>query len=84
MLGRLEMDVDECIAEYNELAEKVFGKQKGWFSFIPFTWKGKVASKFSSETLRQSIIDVLEKKGLDENTMFREGEQDRGCKTWVF
>jgi hypothetical protein len=39
MLGRLEMDVDECIAAYSDLAASVFG-EKG--SRLPFNIKGKV------------------------------------------
>jgi hypothetical protein len=38
MLGRLEMDVDECILAYSELLETVFGEKS---SRLPFSWKGK-------------------------------------------
>lgn len=49
MLGRLEMDVNDCIAEYSDLAEKVFGKK---LSSLPFNFKGKVKSRFDSAKLR--------------------------------
>jgi len=39
MLGRLEMDVDKCIAAYSDLAAAVFGKK---LSHIPVNIKGEV------------------------------------------
>ena len=43
MLGRLEMDVDECITAYSDLAEAVFEAK---LSSIPFNMKGKVKARF--------------------------------------
>ena len=43
MLGRLEMDVDECIAAYNELAAAVFGEK---ISRVPVNIKGKIRPRF--------------------------------------
>lgn len=37
MLGRLEMDVDECISAYSDLAAAVFGEK---LSSIPVKIKG--------------------------------------------
>ena len=39
MLGRLEMDVDECISAYNRLIKTVFEEKA---HKIPFSWLGRV------------------------------------------
>ena len=57
MLGRLEMDVDECLQTYKKLLEKIF-KSK---SRIPVTIKGKTKARFDSKSLRQSIEDIVRK-----------------------
>jgi hypothetical protein len=45
MLGRLEMDVDECITAYSRLAEAVFGEK---LSSFPVNIKGRVKARFDS------------------------------------
>ncbi|KIM93182.1 hypothetical protein OIDMADRAFT_138250 [Oidiodendron maius Zn] len=52
MLGRLEMDVDECIAAYSELAAAVFSQKS---SRIPFNIKGKIQERFDSAKLESAI-----------------------------
>jgi hypothetical protein len=42
ILGRLEMDVDECIAAYRELAAAVFSQKS---SRIPLNIKGKIQER---------------------------------------
>lgn len=39
MLGRLEMDIDQCILAYSDLAESVFGQKK---ASLPFNICGNV------------------------------------------
>lgn len=56
MLGRLEMDVNECIRTYEELLAKIF-KSKG----MPVTWKGNTKARFDSVILRKSIEDIIRK-----------------------
>lgn len=72
MLGRLEMDIDECISCYIELMRKLFATRKSWF---PITWPGNAETRFDSSGLRSAIEGVITKRGLskkepldDENT----------------
>lgn len=52
MLGRLEMDVDECISAYSGLAAAVFGEK---LSSIPVNFKGHVKARFDSAKLESAI-----------------------------
>lgn len=53
MLGRLGMDVDECIEAYSDLAETVFRKK-----LASFQLKGKVQSRFNSAKLEAAVIKI--------------------------
>ncbi|KAF2157725.1 hypothetical protein K461DRAFT_326006 [Myriangium duriaei CBS 260.36] len=79
MLGRLKMDVDECIKSYTELAAQVFGQT---ISRTPFGITGKIKSKFDSKVLDSAVRDVIVSKKKPENAMLNDGE-DRTCKTFV-
>jgi hypothetical protein len=63
MLGRLGMDVDECIDIYQELVKKVFDNPKGsvgrsWASFM----QGNIKPKFESSVLQEQIANVVKEK----------------------
>jgi hypothetical protein len=77
MLGRLEMDVDECITAYSELAEAVFGEK---LSSVPFNMKGKVKARFDSAKLEKAIRKVVVDSGASEIDLFND-ETERGCRT---
>ena len=77
MLGRLEMDVDECISRYNELMRAVFQEKS---RKLPVTWKGKTAAQFDSEILKSSVIKVIQSKGGSSTDLFNDGEA-HGCRT---
>ncbi|KAF7507643.1 hypothetical protein GJ744_010196 [Endocarpon pusillum] len=79
MLGRLEMDVDDCIAAYSELAAAVFG---GKLSSIPVNIKGKVKARFDSAKLESAIRKVIKNSGASEDVLFNDGTE-RGCRTFV-
>jgi hypothetical protein len=76
MLGRLEMDVDECITAYSDLAEAVFGVRLGSF---PFSLKGKVKARFDSTKLEKVVRKVVQSSASD-NDLFNDGTE-RGCRT---
>lgn len=57
MLGRLEMDVDECIRTYEELLAKIFKSRR-----IPLTWKWNTKARFDSRILRESIENIIQKR----------------------
>jgi hypothetical protein len=77
MLGRLEMDMDECITAYSKLAEAVFGEK---LSYIPFNMKGKVKPRFDSAKLENTIRKVVVDSGASETDLLNDGTE-RGCRT---
>ncbi|KAF2998234.1 hypothetical protein E8E13_005657 [Curvularia kusanoi] len=78
MLGRLEMDVDECIAVYLELIKKLFEKKKAF----AINHQGKLKNRFSSQILQESINEVLRNKGFSETEIFND-KTERKCKVFV-
>jgi hypothetical protein len=77
MLGRLEMDVDQCIAAYCDLAEAVFGEK---LSSIPISITGKVKSRFDSTKLESAIRKVVIQGGASGTDLLNNGVE-RGCRT---
>lgn len=77
MLGRLEMNVDECIAAYLDITEAVFSQKK---SYLPFNLMGKVKAQFDSSKLEKAILATIKKRGISEAELFNDGTE-RGCKT---
>ena len=75
MLGRLEMDVDQCIDAYLKLAGEVFSEKS-----LPVDWLGRVKSKFDSKKLKDAIYKIVEKGGASGDEPFNDGKE-RGCKT---
>lgn len=78
MLGRLEMDVDECIQMYTGLIRSIFDdKSKG----LPFhrlkPWKLK--GRFDSAKLEKAIKSVLTGSGNSEKELLNDNV-DRRCK----
>jgi hypothetical protein len=70
MLGRLGMDVDECIAAYSDLAAAVFGEK---LSRIPVNIKGKVKPRFASTKLESAIRNVVTQSGASETHSLNDG-----------
>ncbi|KFY66945.1 hypothetical protein V496_01838, partial [Pseudogymnoascus sp. VKM F-4515 (FW-2607)] len=79
MLGRLEMDVDECIAAYTDLAAAVFGEK---ISQVPVNIKGKIKPRFDSAKLESAIRKVVAQSGASETDVLNDGTE-RGCRTFV-
>jgi hypothetical protein len=80
MLGRLEMDVDQCIAAYTDLAESVFRKR---ISLLPFNFRGKVKSRFDSAKLGAAVLKIVKQSrasNTSERDLFNDGVK-RGCRT---
>lgn len=59
MLGRLEMDVDECIDVYTSMFKTIFGK-KG----LPVNMFGKIKGRFDSIMLEDCVTGILKQRGL--------------------
>lgn len=77
MLGRLEMDVDECILAYTKLMKAVFVEKS---SRLPISLRGKVKARFDSKKLKGAVEEVISSTGASPSDYFNDGK-DRGCRT---
>jgi hypothetical protein len=77
MLGRLEIDVDDCISAYSDLATAVFGEK---LSSIPVNFKGDVKARFDSAKLESAIRKVVEDSGTSNEDLFNDSTE-HGCRT---
>jgi hypothetical protein len=73
MLGRLEMDIDDCIETYTNMFQMIFGK-KG----LPVNMWGKIKGRFDSTALEGHIRTILKERGLSEAEPLNNGKE--GCK----
>ena len=76
MLGRLEMDVDDCISAYRKLMESVLGRKSNW---SPVDWTGGTKLRFDSMRLKNAIEYVITCQGISTTDLLNDG-QPRGCK----
>ena len=70
MLGKLEMPVDECIQKYHELSRRIFKKKQ----FRGGLTHGLARSKYSGNTLRQTVSDLIHDRGLDREIKMKCGD----------
>jgi hypothetical protein len=77
MLGRLEMDVDDCISAYTTLIKAVFEEKS---SCLPVGWMGETRAQFDSKKLKRAIEEVIHSKGASTVDHFNDGKL-RGCRT---
>jgi hypothetical protein len=77
MLGRLEMDVDDCISGYTNLMKTVFEEKSSW---LPVGWTGKTKAQFDSKKLKSAIEEVISSNGASTVDLFNDGKL-RGCRT---
>ena len=76
MLGRLEMDVDECISAYSELMKVVFEAKSSRF---PISLKGRTKARFDSNRLKNAIEQVVARHDASKTNLFND-EGPRGCR----
>ncbi|KAJ5660528.1 hypothetical protein N7507_006979 [Penicillium longicatenatum] len=74
MLGRLELDVDECIDAYSELMESVFGEK---IRKVPIDWSLNIRAQFDSKRLKAAIEHVITKAGASPNDLMDDGAPRR-------
>jgi len=60
MLSRLRMPVDECLDEYQTMADKAFGKPRFFSMRGPIYWPKR--PKYDSRVLDQAILDLVERR----------------------
>ncbi|QGJ00614.1 hypothetical protein CEK26_002058 [Fusarium fujikuroi] len=81
MLGRLQMDVDECISAYNDLIKVVFNA-KARVHQSKFSLLGQTQARFDSGGLKAAIEKTLKDRGLSPtDSMVDSREPD--CKVFV-
>ncbi len=69
MLGRLRMTVDECIAAYTSLSDKVFEKKRHRVNI-----KGKLQGRFDTDELERGIKQILRDCGVVEDALLKDVE----------
>lgn len=77
MLGRLEMNVDDCIREYQQLSSRVFTKVRHRLD-----WKGNLQGRFDHLELEEGIKDLVRRLHTSENELFQQPNGSK-CKTYV-
>ena len=64
MLGRLKMDVDDCIQAYLQLSQDVLKPRKKKFNFLGRASDAlKVRGRFDSESLKREIQKIVVRTG---------------------
>ncbi|CAG8397747.1 unnamed protein product [Penicillium salamii] len=79
MLGRLEMDVDECIAAYIKLMKEIFGKPSTRNLSKLF---GKIKPQYDARKLEGAINEVINSCGTNTTDLFNDGVH-RSCRVFV-
>ncbi|KUM60368.1 hypothetical protein ACN42_g6761 [Penicillium freii] len=79
MLGRLEMDVDECIMAYVKLMKMIFDKPSKRSVSSIF---GKIKPQFDANKLEGAINQVINNCGAKPTDLFND-QADRGCRVFV-
>jgi hypothetical protein len=74
MLGRLKMNIDDCIDTYLSLSDRIFQKKRH-----RVTIKGNIQGRFDSEELAQAVKDVLTAQKLKEDALLKD-VSDGACK----
>ncbi|EKM76770.1 hypothetical protein AGABI1DRAFT_108612 [Agaricus bisporus var. burnettii JB137-S8] len=74
MLGRLRMDVDTALTQYDDLAKQVFSAMKPW------PWGD---GKFRATTLEAAMKSVVKNVTGDSESSLLEGDQARVCRTFT-
>jgi predicted acylesterase/phospholipase RssA len=77
MLGRLEMSVEECMTEYQQISSSVFTKVRHRLN-----WRGEVQGRFDHEVLAEKVREILVKKGFGEELLKDPPLSDSSCRTY--
>lgn len=74
MLGRLKMDVDDCIKAYQSLSAQVFSKKHSLIN-----WGGAIQGRFDTQELEKCIKNIVKNQGMPEDVLMRD-TGDSPCK----
>lgn len=76
MIGRLEMDIDECIMAYSELMRTVFDNKSSW---LPVSLNFQTRSQFDSAKLETAITRVITSHCTSKSELFND-RVERACR----
>lgn len=74
MLGRLKMDVDECINAYNKLSSQAFTRK----ALFPIDKHCNIKERFDSKQLELALKSAVMDRGYDEDTLLK--DPDTSCR----
>lgn len=77
MLGRLKMDIDQCISAYLSLSDKIFQKKRH-----RVTVNGKIQGRFDSDALERAVKGVIVGAGFQADSLLKDAP-DSECKVCV-
>lgn len=71
------MSIDECIAAYMSLSDRVFQKKRQ-----RVTVKGNIQGRFDAEELTLAVKEIVRKQGLHEDALLKDSPE-AVCKVYV-
>ena len=74
MLGRLKMNINECIETYLSLSDRIFQKNNYRKKKL-----GKIEGNYDSEEVAKIVKEVVKDKGMDEASLLLE-VPEASCK----
>ncbi|KAH1288733.1 hypothetical protein KXW31_009190 [Aspergillus fumigatus] len=77
MLGRLKMNVDQCIDAYVRISKQAFSRK----NYLPITLQGEFRARFDSKTLEEALKAVVVEQGLDEDALL--WDPDTSCRVFL-
>lgn len=86
MLGRLYMDVEECIVAYQQLSKEVFDRPESLVGRAAAFASKSIKPKFSSAKLERQILGIVEERlGVEDpsNAPLRDPSFNCPCKVFV-
>lgn len=74
MLGRLHMTIDECIAAYEEVGKRIFGKRPAGGSMGKIFMGVASSAFYDIGSLQEEVRKVLDQKKIPRNEAFLESQ----------
>lgn len=74
MLGRLKMNINECIDAYLSLSDRIFQKKRHRVKI-----NGNIQGRFDSEELARAVKEVIAAQGLQDDTLLKDISENT-CK----
>ena len=76
MLGRLEMEIDDCITAYVKLSDGIFKRRRRRLSL-----RGKIRSRFDTAELERGIKEIISRATQNGDSLLK--HENGCCKVYV-